>query len=191
MSFSQGRFADLLDRTPFAGELGLDGTSRVPAMRQRKTLRTALEVLAEKPRIVSLHSYAATTTVLGELEAIPVRGTILHWWLGEPAQTRRAIDLGCFFSINEAMVRRPKLLAELPLERVLTETDHPFGNRHSPGERRPGNVAAVELALAQRYGLSPAELRQRVWSNLGSLVALASCSALVPRKVRAHLAALR
>jgi TatD DNase family protein len=188
-SFSASKFSLLLDRTALAGELGLDGKSRVSMAQQRETLRTALRVLIEKPRLVSLHSVAATRPLLDELEATPIKGAILHWWLGDPAETQRALRLGCFFSVNEACLRRMDILQRIPLERVLTETDHPFGNRHSRIRPRPGAVLDVEEGLAKMHGLTEAALREQVWRNFGALVKATGSSALLPRSVRSHLAA--
>ena len=58
--FNADRFQQLLTRTPFVGELGLDGKSRVPMDQQVETLVKAFDVLRRTPRLTSLHSYAAT-----------------------------------------------------------------------------------------------------------------------------------
>ena len=165
--FDADRFDELLDSTVLAGELGLDGKSRVPLTTQISTLRTALAVLARKPRIVSLHNYAATHALLDELERIDSPGRVLHWWLGDSALTVRAVELGCYFSVPpSAAARRPDLLEAIPLDRVLTETDHPFGDRRSSGAR-PGNVDAVERALASCH---------RIDSRIDSCAWIARCT---------------
>lgn len=187
--FRSDRFAELLERTGFAGELGIDGRSRVPPETQRATLRAALEVLSVSPRLVSLHSTGATGDVLLELEATPVRGAILHWWLGDREETKRALDLGCYFSLNAAGVGRKRLLETIPIGRLLTETDHPFGDRRTP-HPRPGNVAPVERAIARHHGVATDLVRRQAWRNLGTLVRQTGSARLLPRKVRAHLAAV-
>lgn len=187
--FTPDRFGDLLDSTAFAGELGLDGQSRVPLETQISTLRSALEVLANKPRVVSLHNYAATDAVVNELERIDTPGRVLHWWLGNATLTRHAVELGCYFSLPPSAAQRSELLVEIPLDRVLTETDHPFGDRRSRGAR-PGNVAAVELALAMHHGIDQDDVRCQVWRNLARLIQEVGCGMLLPRRVRTLLAAL-
>lgn len=187
--FTPGRFGDLLDSTAFAGELGLDGKSRVPLTTQIETLRSALGVLAQKPRIVSLHNYAATEAVVEELERIQTPGRVLHWWLGDAALTKRAVELGCYFSVPPSAARRSDLVDRLPLERVLTETDHPFGDRRSAGAR-PGNVEAVERALAARHRITQEQVRLTVWCNLARLIKEAGCGALLPSRVRTLLGTL-
>jgi TatD DNase family protein len=122
--------------------------------------------------------------------ARPIQGAVLHWWLGDTKQTQRAIELGCYFSVNASMLRRSDLLDCLPLDRLLTETDHPFGDRSSGRGRRPGNVDDVEQALARLHGLDPADVRRVMWRNLTELVRLTRCGMLLPRPVRVTLAAI-
>ena len=59
-AFDSVRFRSLAETTPYAGELGLDGASRVPLELQRHTLASALQILQQSPRITTLHSYMAT-----------------------------------------------------------------------------------------------------------------------------------
>ena len=187
--FTATQFDVLLESTALAGELGLDGKSSVPLDLQIHTLRSALEVLARKPRIVSLHSYAATDSVIAELERFETPGRVLHWWLGDAALTRRAVALGCYFSVPPSAVRRQDLLAEIPLDRVLTETDHPFGNRRS-SDARPGGVATVESGLAAHHGIDVDDVRRIMWRNLAQLTQDVGCGRLLPPRIRTILAAL-
>jgi hypothetical protein len=62
-----------------------------------------------------------------------------------------------------------RLLAELPLDRILTETDGPFtkcGDRPA----RPGDVAITVEALARVRGLNPDVIAAVVRANLLTLV---------------------
>lgn len=188
--FSADRFSSLLDRSALAGELGLDGKSPVPLAKQQQVLRAALKVLQDKPRLVSLHSFRATEELITELETTSPGGVVLHWWLGNAEQTKRAIRLGACFSVNSSSVRRRDILQRLPLDRVLTETDHPYGNHHGRGRalKQPGFVGDVEAALAEHYATAPGEIRTAVWRNMGRLVADTRCSRLLPRSIRSHLA---
>ena len=187
-AFDAYRFQELLTRTAFAGELGLDGKSRVPMDEQVETLFEAFDVLRQTPRLTSLHSYAATGQLLEVLEAGSPPGIILHWWLGDTQQTRRAVDLGCYFSVNASSVRRKDVLAGIPCDRLLTETDHPFGDRRSR-PRRPGLVDDVEQALGHQHAMSPSEVRRLMWSNLRLLIATTGCSTMLPPETRVALIA--
>lgn len=80
--------------------------------------------------------------------------------------------------------------ARRPLTRVLAETDHPFGDRRTRGERRPGLVARVEPGLARVHGTSPQVIRLQVWQNLRTLSAETSVGSLLPSAIPRHLAAV-
>lgn len=188
-AFDAVEFETLIDRTPYVAEIGLDGRSRVPIDRQITTLSAALEVLKRKPRITSLHNSGATGEILDVLTRIPIKGAVLHWWLGEEAETARAVALGCYFSINASMARREDLLRRIPIDRMLTETDHPFGDRFASRSPRPGGVASVETAVAQLHGMDTAAVRVRAWRNLAALVSETRTASLLPRQVRLTLAA--
>lgn len=186
-SFDADRLRSLIERTAFVSEIGLDGKASVPADLQMQTLRGALDVLADSPRITSLHSYRATNQLVETLEAQPVPGVVLHWWLGSVAATTRAVRMGCYFSINAAMFHHPDVLHKIPLDRLLTETDHPYGDRSGPGPHQPGNVLAVEYAIAKLHGLEPGEVRRRMWRNLNRLARETDCIHLLNRRIRSYL----
>lgn len=188
--FSMERFAELVDTTGFVGEVGLDGKSRVPMATQVATLRSILLTLQSKPRLLTIHTFAATTEVLDLLAEVESGGAVLHWWLGSPEETVRATEVGCYFSVNAAMLNRKDALTAIPLERLLTETDHPFGDRGSRVERRPGAVADVERALAAWHGMPPDALRLQLWRNLRTLASAVGVSSLLPKELRRHLAAV-
>lgn len=188
-SFEPEAFKRLLGRTSFLSEIGLDGSSRVPMSQQIDTLMAILRVREALPRLTSVHSYRATGEVIEVLRAWPSPGTILHWWLGSVMETDEAVDLGCYFSINPSSARRLDVLRRIPRDRVLTETDHPAGDRfiQSP---RPGAVESTEMALARHYGLSSRAMREQIWKNFDRLVVSTEVEALLPRRVRVQLASL-
>ena len=188
-AFDSERFQALAEATPYVGELGLDGASRVPMEMQRHTLAGALEALQQSPRITSLHSYKATGEILSLIAECPQPGLILHWWLGTESETASAVEMGCYFSVNRSSARRGDLLARIPLDRVLPETDHPFGDK-GRGPRRPGEIGQVEAALANAHGLTTEEIRTRTWQTLASIVEETRTGRLLPQRVRRQLAAV-
>jgi TatD DNase family protein len=186
-SFESNSFRRLVEQTAFVGELGLDGGSKIDMGRQQTTLRNALDVLMAQPRITSLHSYRATDLLIAELEQRPAPGIVLHWWLGSTSVTKRAVELGCYFSVNAAMFRKPDALRSIPLNRLLTETDHPYGDRSGPGPHQPGNVLAVEYAISRLHTLEPDAVRRMMWRNLDRLVRDTGCARLLSRRIRSYL----
>jgi TatD DNase family protein len=188
-AFDHRRFSELIQSTAYVSEVGLDGKSRVPMETQRRTFDAVLAALQGTPRLTSIHSYAATDEVLRSLTAHPIHGAVLHWWLGDEEGTKKAIELGCYFSVNASMLKGADALRRLPLDRILPETDHPFGDKASGRGHRPGNVENVEQALARMHGVQSADVRKIMWQNLAQLMRDTKCGALLPRPVRRTLVA--
>lgn len=163
---SPSRLRDAIQTTPVVGETGLDGAARTKPDEQLAAFRQVLEVTADSPRLLSIHSYRATDLVLRELQTFRPQGAILHWWLGTPSETETAVELGALFSVNASQARRWSGLDQVPTERLLPETDHPFGDKSEAQPRRPGNTTVVENTLSKRLGVSPDDLRDQMWRNL-------------------------
>jgi len=173
--------------TPLVSEVGLDRRSPVPRVRQRRVLDEILAVLADEPRIVSIHSSGAATRVLDALEERPQAGAVLHWWRGTPAETARAVELGCFFSVNADELREPAVIGRVPWDRLLPETDHPYGDRRR--RSAPGRVGPVERAIAEEMGVSISWVRRGVWGNLAGLVERTGTGRLFGGRMRGMLSA--
>lgn len=124
---------ELLPQIHYVGEIGLDGA---PEFRPHWHAQIAIfeHILATCSaaggRIMSLHSRRASSAVLDCVRAFPNAGTfVLHWFSGSARDLDRAIKLGCWFSVGPAMLKGESgraLVARMPRERVLTETDGPF-----------------------------------------------------------------
>lgn len=179
-TFDLAMFTSLIGRSAYVAEVGLDGKVKSRLPRQQEVLAEVLRALQANPRITSLHSYAATNELVEQLEDIRIEGAVLHWWLGDAAATRHAVELGAYFSINAGGLKHTEVLSLIPLERLLTETDHPAGDRTSPQPRQPGNVGKVEKGLASIHGMKPSEMRRQCWSNLHALVASTGVARLLP-----------
>lgn len=169
-AFDKSEFQRVTENAPVLGEVGLDGSSRVPMQDQARVFRSVLELTQDHPRILSIHSTGAHFQVLRELHRTPVDGAILHWWKGSQELTEEAVRLGCYFSMPPAMMSSREVLALIPVERILPETDHPSGDRLTRGVKHPGGVSEVETRLARNYQLSEQEMRIQFWRNLRALV---------------------
>ena len=80
--------------------------------------------------------------------------------------------LGCYFSVNAEMTRADRdrtVVAELPIDRLLTETDGTFTQtKGRPSE--PSDVAAAVAAIAKVRNLPADAIERAVISNLRSLL---------------------
>lgn len=181
-AFSASRMRDAILTTPVVGEIGLDGSARTPIEAQLSAFRGVLALTADTPRVLSIHSYQATDLVLHELHEFRPHAAILHWWLGTPEQTESAIEAGAYFSVNASQAAKWESLRVVPLDRVLLETDHPFGDRSGLQPRRPGNVKTPEVAVADVLDVSPDALRAQTWRNLRSMADRPSLVEMFPRE---------
>lgn len=171
-------FEGLLKETRYVGEVGLDAGPRFykTLPRQTEVFRKILTLCAQQGgKILSIHSVRAASKVLDNLEELlpPNRGAaVLHWFSGSQSELRRAIDLGCYFSVNQAMFAKARgqaLIKAIPPERLLTETDGPFLEKD--GEPiEPGDVRGAMGALGQTLGLPPHQTQDLLLSNLKRLL---------------------
>lgn len=169
---------DYLPQARYVGEVGLDAGPRYYRSLdlQKQIFTRVLQKCAEAGgKILTVHSVRTATTVLDLVESHLNRQQsqiVLHWFTGSKAEARRAIDLGCYFSINAAMLRNDRgrdLVAALPSDRLLTETDAPF-TRVENRPAAPIDVKATVDALATVRNMKPGDLAQTIHSNLRSLL---------------------
>lgn len=171
--YEPDRFERLIQRFALVGEIGLDKRAG-DLPRQREVLSDILARAARAPVIMSIHSRGASTEVIEMLEQARPSGAILHWFTGTREEVPRAIAAGAWFSVNAAM--KEELLAAVPRDRALTETDFPYTRKH--GSARPGSVEAIEARLAVLWACSTQEVRATVWRNFAQLLAEADVSHL-------------
>lgn len=171
-------FEKLLENTRYVGEVGLDAGPRHYRSfeEQERIFARILRACDEQgSKILTIHSIRAASKVLDHLEQhlSPTRvKCVLHWFTGTNAEAKRAIEYGCYFSINSEMLRNPKhraLVAKLPLDRLLTETDGPFV-KNDARPLRPKDVQATVTELADIHGMPSVQMAKYVLENLRSLL---------------------
>lgn len=92
---------------------------------------------------------------------------VFHWFTGSKSEAQRAVYLGCYFSINTAMLRCDRgrnLVATLPVDRLLTETDTPL-TRIDNRPTEPTDVKAAVESLATTCHMTPEDLTRTIQSN--------------------------
>ena len=167
-----------LPQTRYVGEVGLDAGPRFYKSldTQKQVFRTVLERCAEAgDKILTVHSVRSVSMVLDMIERhLPrERGfVVMHWFTGTKADARRASEVGCYFSINADMMRSDRgraLVAELPMDRILTETDGPF-TQIDGRPTEPSDVQKAIEAIAGVRNTTPEALKEAVTVNLRQLL---------------------
>jgi TatD DNase family protein len=167
-----------LKEARYVGEVGLDAGPRYDRSlnEQKRVFEHILRACAEAGgKILTIHSVRAAAAVLDMLEAhLPAsRGkSVLHWFTGTKEEARRAVAFGCYFSVNTKMLeskRHASMVASLPADRLLTETDGPFVELNGRPVK-PSDVAATVKSLARLRGSDATSMAETVHSNLKRLV---------------------
>lgn len=169
---------EYLVETRYIGEVGLDAGPRFykSFQLQKQIFEHILRRCAKAGnKVISVHSVRAAKHVLDHIEACLPQNqgkVVLHWFTGTKAEARRAIEMGCYFSINAEMFkneRHASMVSSLPLDRLLTETDGPFtktGGRPS----NPSDVIFVVDTLSRLYELSAVDVAANIRVNLRNLL---------------------
>jgi TatD DNase family protein len=163
-----------LERVRFVGEIGLDFASATADRKaQTRILERILAECATRPgRILSLHSRNAAAEVVRLVGPGFPGVAILHWFSGPLKVLEKAVAHGFYFSINPAMTRSDRgraILAALPRNRLLTESDGPFVDMEG-APARPTDVKLVTSYLASHWGISPSEAEAVVDANFDAIL---------------------
>lgn len=169
-------FDSLCDETRYIGEIGLDGSKDY--IEHIEIQKVVFEHILNKccefsDKILTIHSLNAVDEVLELLSTYPNAGTsILHWLLATKKQVHQAVDLGCYFSVGPAMLhsaRAKKVISWLPKNKILLESDGPFGKTNGRSAL-PSDVVLVIQFLSELWGISIDQVQSELKSTLINLV---------------------
>ncbi len=168
---------NLLPEARFVGEVGLDAGPRFySSFRLQKEIfeRILRGCASAGGKVLTVHSVRAAKVVLDMIEIHLPRdrgSVVMHWFTGSRPELRRAVEMGCYFSVNTAMAASEngrKLIAEIPSERLLTETDGPF-TQSKEGAAHPKDVRDLLPQLAAIRGGAATALEEMIATNLRRL----------------------
>ena len=151
------------------GEIGLDyHYEHSPRDVQREVFRRQLRLARELNLPVVIHSREAdddTITILREVLTGYQRGGVLHCFGGSLAMAQDAIELGFFISFAGNLTFRKaedlrEVARQLPLDRLLIETDCPYLTPVPFRGRRnePAHVIETAGCLAEIHGKDVEEI---------------------------------
>jgi TatD DNase family protein len=154
------------DKAALIGEVGLDYAypfARAQEVRERmRGLYSELvEVAAEAELPVAVHSRSAYKDSLDILRRYDVAGAVFHWYDGPLETLRLILDSGFYVSATPAVEYSKghrAVLAEVPMERILVETDSPVHLRRLGRRSEPADVWLTVHALAGLKGMEPGEV---------------------------------
>ena len=157
------------------GECGLDGywVGENTYSLQESVFEELIEISMRYQLPIIVHSRKLESRTLQILRHHHAPRVIMHCFGGKVnLALAAAANDGYFFSIPPNAARNEafqKMLKELPLDRILTETDAPYLSP-TPSQRNvPANVRGTVQLLANFRGLEEQEARHIVWKNYEEL----------------------
>lgn len=161
------KFRQYIDETSYIGEVGLDFSREGFSTKeiQIKSFEFVLDCIRTKNKILSLHSRRAEKDTLEMLTEKGIENAIFHWYSGSIKTLNDIVNSGFFFSINSAMIQSDngkKIIAEIPRELILTETDYPYIDN--------SNIADVHTYLSNLWNVSTENVEQIINSNLKRII---------------------
>lgn len=167
-----------LDKVVAIGEIGLDYYYDFsPRDLQRIVFVKQIDVARQMDMPFIIHDRDAHGDILDILkkEAKGLRG-VLHCFSGSLEMAKEVIKLGFFISIAGPVTfknaaKLPEIVASVPLERLLVETDCPYLTPHPHRGKRnePAYVKLVAEQVAHLRGMELAQLAEITTGNVKKL----------------------
>lgn len=158
------------------GEIGLDyHYDYSPREAQQKVFAEQLDLAKRLGARVVVHTREAIDDTMSILAASGIDGgqVVFHSFTGDPAATRRVLDLGAMVSFSGIVTfaKADDLRGSarlVPEDRLMVETDSPFLSPDPVRKMRtnePANVVHVAARLAELRGVEPDALAEATTAN--------------------------
>ncbi|OQX83099.1 hypothetical protein B6D60_11080 [candidate division KSB1 bacterium 4484_87] len=153
------------------GEVGLDFwavKSDEEQQLQREIFRRFILLAKELDIPLNIHSRSAGKYVIQMLLENEAEKVQLHAFDGKASSALPAVEAGYFFSIPPSIIRsrqKQKLVKQLPLDRLLLETDSPVLGP-TPGQRNePENIVLALKKVAEIKEIHEKQVEEAVFEN--------------------------
>lgn len=159
------------------GEIGLDYYwDKTPTTTQRWALRAQLKLAAELKLPVIIHNRDAHEDIIRVLAESPVARSettgVLHSYSADWGTAQVALQMGFYLGFTGPVTFKNArelrwIVARVPEDRLLVETDAPFLTPHPYRGKRnePAHVMYVAQQIAQERGVETAVIAQQTTQN--------------------------
>jgi TatD DNase family protein len=162
------------------GEIGLDYFKmRTPKEVQIKGFKTQLDLARECKLPVVVHTRGADSDILKILDEYSDLKCVIHFFSSTYDMSRKLLDMGHYLSFTGVItfsrksgptpdeLERTKVIRDVPLDRMMIETDSPFAApepfRGRPCE--PAYVVEVARKISEIRGISIDEVAEATTAN--------------------------
>ncbi len=159
------------------GEIGLDYYwDKSPKSVQHRALSLQLELAADLNLPVIIHNRDSSADVVRLLAESPLAGRerpgVLHSFAADWETAQAALAMGFYLGFTGPVTFKKadelrQIAAQVPIDRILVETDAPFLTPHPHRGKRnePAYVAFVAERIARERGLETAVFSQHTTAN--------------------------
>ena len=167
------------------GEIGLDYYRNLSTPEQQKiAFQKQLSLATEIGLPVVIHNRDATEDVIEMLltwsrdipQKLRDRAGVLHAYSADVNTAQRAAKAGFFFGVAGPVTYQKadylrEVVSQLPLSKVLLETDSPYLTPHPLRGKRnePANVRFVAEGFASIMDISESQVSDTTWQNASTL----------------------
>jgi len=157
------------------GEIGLDYDKRVRARAEKdlqiQVLRQVLRIGSTHKKPVIIHSRYAWRDSLSLVDEAQLEKVVFHWYTGTSSVLRGIVSQGYFISATPAVEyheEHRRAVKEIPLERLLLETDSPVVYQRGSAfeyEARPVHVLRALRGVSTLRGMDEAQIAEITTDN--------------------------
>jgi TatD DNase family protein len=126
--FNKELFMKCSKLTNYIGEIGINYNKNTQFLKKQVDIFEFI-IKNTTNKIYSIHSHKTEELILDILQQYNVKNAVFHWFSGNMKNLYHAVELGYYFSINNSMLASEngkKIIASIPKDRLLFETDAPF-----------------------------------------------------------------
>ncbi|MEC1742281.1 MULTISPECIES: TatD family hydrolase [Bacillaceae] len=169
--FNKKLFDAMLPLTKYVGEVGLDYSKEFAhtKLEQQEAFDYICSESAKAKKIMSIHSRGADEDVLRMLIDNKVEFAVFHWFSGNKEFVYKVVEEGYYFSVNYSMLVSKKgfeIIKTIPIDRLLIETDAPFGKTSIKGVRY--NLAEIYTQFSKKLDVN--QFENIIYTNLSRLL---------------------
>ncbi|MEI7751743.1 MAG: TatD family hydrolase [Candidatus Omnitrophota bacterium] len=159
------------------GEVGLDKARNVDLARQTEVFHRQLEIAGRLARPLAIHCVRAWSDLLNVLKRSlpPKTRFMVHSFQGSPQVLKDLLSLGAYISFSWKSLQRDTeesiaLMRNVPLDRLLLETDFPYTEPGRIGsdahdEKYYETLQGVYDLAERAKGIDVEALEKAVWNN--------------------------
>lgn len=155
------------------GECGLDYfVEGLDQKEQHRYFEGQLHLAREFDLPLIVHARRAVDAVIAAIKAVGGLRGVVHSFSGSPEQAQQLWKLGFMLGIGgpityERAARLRRLVATMPIEHLLLETDSPDqpGAGRQGQRNEPAHLLDVCITVAELRGIEPAEVVTRTTTN--------------------------